>query len=197
MEAIKNILLTAFTAILVENTIFYRAMGTSTLIIVAKKRKNLLGFCAGVTYITAVISVLTYFSDKIFNTDNVNSLYMPVVYTVILGAVYIITLLCMWRFFPKLFVRMRKYIHISVYNCAVLGSMFLTSKYCKTLGEYFFRGLGIGLGYVLAVYLTAAVYDRLYSDRSPYAFKGYPLLMIYIGILSMAFWGLSSHTVNF
>lgn len=197
MDIIKNILLTAFTAILVENTIFYRAMGTSTLIIVAKRRKNLLGFCVGVTYITAVISVLTYFSDRIFNPNDVNSLYMPIVYTVILGFVYIITLLCMWRFFPKLFSRMRKYVHVSVYNCAVLGSMFLISKYCETLGEYFLHGLGIGLGYVLAVYLTAVVYDRLYSEKSPFAFRGYPLLMIYIGIISMAFWGLSGHAVNF
>ena len=149
------------------------------------------------TYITAVISVLTYFSDKIFDPNDVNSLYMPIVYTVILGIVYIITLLCMWRFFPKLFSRMRKYIHVSVYNCAVLGSMFLISKYCETLWEYFFHGLGIGLGYVLAVYLTAVVYDRLYSEKSPFAFRGYPLLMIYIGILSMAFWGLSGHAVNF
>ncbi|MCM1382075.1 MAG: hypothetical protein NC192_09055, partial [Muribaculaceae bacterium] len=114
-----------------------------------------------------------------------------------LGVVYIATLLCMWRFFPKMFVKMRKYIHVSVYNCAVLGSMFLTSKYCETAGDYFLRGLGIGLGYVLAVYLTAAVYDRLYSEKSPFAFRGYPLLLIYLGILSMAFWGLSSHTVNF
>lgn len=197
MDIIKNILLTAFTAILVENTIFYRAMGTSTLIIVAKRRKNLLGFCVGVTYITAVISVLTFFSDRIFNPNDVNSLYMPIVYTVILGFVYIITLLCMWRFFPKLFSRMRKYVHVSVYNCAVLGSMFLISKYCETLGEYFLHGLGIGLGYVLAVYLTAVVYDRLYSEKSPFAFRGYPLLMIYIGIISMAFWGLSGHAVNF
>lgn len=197
MDMIKNILLTAFTAILVENTIFYCAMGTSTLIIVAKRRKNLLGFCVGVTYITAVISVLTFFSDRIFNPNDVNSLYMPIVYTVILGFVYIITLLCMWRFFPKLFSRMRKYVHVSVYNCAVLGSMFLISKYCETLGEYFLHGLGIGLGYVLAVYLTAVVYDRLYSEKSPFAFRGYPLLMIYIGIISMAFWGLSGHAVNF
>lgn len=197
MDMIKNILLTAFTAILIENTIFYRAMGTSTLIIVAKRRKNLLGFCVGVTYITAVISVLTFFSDRIFNPNDVNSLYMPIVYTVILGFVYIITLLCMWRFFPKLFSRMRKYVHVSVYNCAVLGSMFLISKYCETLGEYFLHGLGIGLGYVLAVYLTAVVYDRLYSEKSPFAFRGYPLLMIYIGIISMAFWGLSGHAVNF
>lgn len=191
-----NILLTAFSAILVENTVFYRALGTSTLIVVAKKRKNLFGFCAGVTYFTAMVSVFTYFADKIFKTNEVSYIYMPLVYTSILGAVYIITLLCMWRFFPALFGKMRKYIHISVYNCAVLGSMFLISKYCETLKDYFLRGLGIGLGFVLAVCAAAAVYDRIYSDKVPFAFRGYPLLMIYLGILSMAFWGLTGHSIN-
>lgn len=191
-----NILLTAFSAILVENTVFYRALGTSTLIVVAKKRKNLFGFCAGVTYFTAVISVLTYFADKIFKTNDVSYIYMPLVYTSILGAVYIITLLCMWKFLPALFGKMRKYIHISVYNCAVLGSMFLISKYCETLKDYLLHGLGIGLGFVLAVCAAAAVYDRIYSDKAPFAFRGYPLLMIYLGILSMAFWGLTGHSIN-
>lgn len=197
MEFIKNIILTAFTAIIVENTVFYRALGTSTLLIAARKRKNLVGFGICVTYMTALISVLTYTADKIFNFGESSHIYVPLVYTVILGAVYILTLLCMWRFAPAMFAGMRKYIHISVFNCAVLGSMFLISKYCVTLGDYFLHGVGTGLGFVLAVYVTAVVYDRLYSEKAPYAFRGYPLLMIYIGILSMAFWGLSGHTLNY
>lgn len=150
-----------------------------------------------VTYITAMVSVLTYFADKLFGISETSYIYIPLVYIVILGSVYIITLLCLWRFAPKLFTKMRKYIHISAFNCAVLGSMFLISKNCETLAEYFFHGIGIGLGFVLAVYLTAIVYDRLYSEKAPYAFRGYPLLLVYIGILGMAFWGLSSHTLNY
>ena len=40
-------------------------------------------------------------------------------------------------------------------------------------------------------------WDKLYSEKAPYAFRGYPLMLIYIGILSMAFWGLSGHTLNY
>ncbi len=180
-----------------ENTIFARALGTSTLITVARSRKNLLGFGLSVTYITALMSVLTYFMNKALSLDEKSYIYTPLVYIIILGAVYIITLLCMWRFAPGLFMKMKKYIHISVFNCAVLGSMFLITERCETLGEYFIHGVGIGLGFMLAVYLTAIVYDRLYSDKTPYSFRGYPLLLIYIGILSMAFWGLSGYTLKF
>ncbi len=197
MELLKNIMITAFIAVFAENTIFSRALGTSTLIIVARNRKNLAGFGFSVTYITAVISVLTYFADKALNANETGYIYTPLVYIAILGAVYVITLLCLWRFAPVIFGRMKKYIHISAFNCAVLGSMFLISKYCVTLADYFIHGLGIGLGFVLAVYLTAIVYDRIYSEKAPYAFRGYPLMLIYIGILSMAFWGLSGHTLNY
>ncbi|MGN0675057.1 MAG: Rnf-Nqr domain containing protein [Oscillospiraceae bacterium] len=197
MELLKNIMITAFIAVFAENTIFSRALGTSTLIVVARNRKNLVGFGLSVTYITAVISVLTYFADKALNANETGYIYTPLVYIAILGAVYVITLLCLWRFAPVIFGRMKKYIHISAFNCAVLGSMFLISKYCVTLADYFIHGLGIGLGFVLAVYLTAIVYDRIYSEKAPYAFRGYPLMLIYIGILSMAFWGLSGHTLNY
>ena len=197
MELMGKIMLTAFIAVFVENTIFSRALGTSTLIVIARSRKNLLGFGLSVTYITALISVLTYFVDKLFIGNSNSYMYMPLIYIFILGFVYILTLLCMWNFAPKAFARMKKYIHISAFNCAVLGSMFLVSKYCETLADYFIHGLGIGLGFVFAVYLTAIVYDKLYSEKAPYAFRGYPLMLIYIGILSMAFWGLSGHTLNY
>lgn len=197
MELLGKIMLTAFVAVFVENTIFSRALGTSTLVIVARSRKNLFGFGLCVTYITAVISVLTYFVDKLWINNSSSYVYMPLVYITILGIVYISTLLCMWKFSPRLFARMRKYVHVSAFNCAVLGSMFLISKYCETLSDYFIHGLGIGLGFVFAVYMTAIVYDKIYSEKAPYAFRGYPLMLIYIGILSMAFWGLSGHTLNY
>ena len=197
MELLGKIMLTAFVAVFVENTIFSRALGTSTLVIVARSRKNLFGFGLCVTYITAVISVLTYFVDKLWINNSSSYVYMPLVYITILGIVYISTLLCMWKFAPRLFARMRKYVHVSAFNCAVLGSMFLISKYCETLSDYFIHGLGIGLGFVFAVYMTAIVYDKIYSEKTPYAFRGYPLMLIYIGILSMAFWGLSGHTLNY
>ncbi len=172
-------------------------MGTSTLIIVSRNRKNVLGFGLSVTYITTVMSVLTYFMYKALSIDENSYIYTPLVYIIILGAVYIITLLCLWNFAPALFGRMKKYIHISAFNCAVLGVMFLITEQCETFADYLIHGIGTGLGFAFAVYITAIVYDRLYSEKAPYSFRGYPLLLIYIGILSMAFWGLSGYTLKF
>lgn len=189
----------AFIAVFAENTILARAMGTSTLIIVARNRKNLFGFGICVTYITAVTGILSFFIDKyfIYGENELSYIYRPFVYILTLGLVYVITLLCLWKFLYKTFGNIKKYVHISAFNCAVLGAMFLNSKYCATLPEYFFHGLGIGLGFLFAVYMTAIVYDRIYSKDAPYCFRGYPLLLIYIGILSMAFNGLVNHQLTY
>ena len=128
MDLMGKIMMTAFIAVFVENTIFSRALGTSTLVVIARSRKNLIGFGLSVTYITALISVLTYFADTLFRDNSNSYVYMPLIYVCILGIVYVLTLLCMWKFLPKLFSRIKKYIHISAFNCAVLGSMFLISK---------------------------------------------------------------------
>ncbi len=187
----------ALTAIFIENTIFARAFGTSTLIVVSRNRKNIFGFGLCVTYITAVTGIVCYFIDKLTAENELNYIYKPFVYILSLGLVYIITLLCLWRFMNKVFGKMRKYVHISAFNCAVLGAMFLNSKYCTTLVEYIVHGIGVGLGFVFAVYLVAIVYDRLYSENVPYCFRGYPLVLLYIGILSMAFYGLLGHSLNY
>ncbi len=187
----------ALTAIFIENTIFARAFGTSTLIVVSRNRKNIFGFGLCVTYITAVTGVVCYFIDKLTAENELNYIYKPFVYILSLGLVYIITLLCLWRFMNKVFGKMRKYVHISAFNCAVLGAMFLNSKYCTTLVEYVVHGIGVGLGFVFAVYLVAIIYDRLYSENVPYCFRGYPLVLLYIGILSMAFYGLLGHSLNY
>lgn len=199
MPYILRLITVAFVAVFAENTIFARAMGTSTLIIVSRSRKNILGFGVCVSYITSVTGVLSFFIDKyILGGENeLSYIYRPFVYILTLGIVYVITLLCLWKFFYKTFGNIKKYVHISAFNCAVLGAMFLNSKYCTTLPEYFFHGLGIGLGFLFAVYMTAIVYDRLYSREAPYCFRGYPLFLIYIGILSMAFSGLINYQLTY
>jgi electron transport complex protein RnfA len=197
MQTITRYILVALSAVMLENLIFSRALGTSTLILIAKSRKNIVGFGICVTYITTVTSVIQYFADRYIISQNTNVLYKPLFYIIIIGTVYIITLLCLWKYLSKVFGKMKKYIHISAFNCAVLGSMFINSNSNNTIIGYILFGLFSGLGFILAIYMTAIVYDRLCSEKVPLSFRGYPLILIYIGILSMAFYGLTGYGLSF
>lgn len=200
MSDLFRLISMSLALIFVENTVFTRAIDTSTLISVSRNRKYIFGFGLCAVYFSVVTGFLGFFADNfLLKMDLQNEkiyIYQPFVYVAILSVVYIITLLILWKFLYKRFLKIKKFIHLSALNCAILGAMFINSQNCTKLSEYIFRGLGTGLGFMFAIYITAIVYDRLHDSSVPYCFRGYPLTLIYIGIISMAFYGLASTTVR-
>jgi Na+-transporting NADH:ubiquinone oxidoreductase subunit E/electron transport complex protein RnfA len=55
--------------------------------------------------------------------------------------------------------------------------------------------LGSGLGYILAVMLVTEAQHRLRSRTIPRAFRGLPITLIYIGVLALAIYGFTGHSV--
>ena len=47
-------------------------------------------------------------------------------------------------------------------------------------------GLKSGLGFFLTALMLSAVRERLYDEEVPETFRGFPAIMIYTGLLSMA-----------
>lgn len=194
MDTIIKIIMVALIAITVENTIFTRALGTSTMLVAAKDKKSMVPFGLSITYICTVSSALSFFADKFLLNGDSGFLYMPIVYVLIIGFVYIITLLALWKFAFKLFLSAKKFVHISAFNCAVLGVLFLNNMKSDSFFDYITFGLGTGIGFFVATFLVSACYEKLNSSKVPESFRGFPILMIYIGILSMSFFVLMGAT---
>jgi electron transport complex protein RnfA len=66
-----------------------------------------------------------------------------------------------------------------------LGFQLYFSDHLGVLGAALF-GLQTGLGFLLASLMLLAVRHRLYSQKVPAAFRGYPAVLLYIGLISMA-----------
>lgn len=192
METVFSRLLTAaLLGIFIENAAFERALGINVLLYSARKKENLIGIFIGVIYVTTISSALTCLTDRYFSEWKYYNILMPFIYIFIVSAVYLLTLVAIWRFFPAFHRRVKKYVHISVFNCAVLGALFIQSRIGGTFASYIGYGLGTGLGFLLAGYLLFAAEDRLNSDSVPASFRGMPITMIYIGVISLAlsaFW---------
>ena len=56
-------------------------------------------------------------------------------------------------------------------------------------------GLGSGLGFILAVLMVTEAQRKLRGRSVPEAFRGLPITLIYIGILALAIYGFTGHTV--
>ena len=171
----------AVIAIFVQNIIFTRALDTSASLFIIRKRYSVWQFGLILTVITTLSSILTYFADKRIQRLRHAYYMMPLFYVMIVGAVYVVTLLFCSRFLRKYNEQIQPMIHLSAFNGAVFGALFLSSKY-NLIGHIAF-GLGVGIGFILASYLISLGYDRLNSDKISPSFRGFPITLIYVGIL--------------
>ena len=90
------------------------------------------------------------------------------------------------------FEKSRKYIHISAFNCAVMGTLFTINHRAAgdssfmNLKSYAAAGLEAGFGFILASLILTAAYRKLNSAKVPASFRGFPAMLVYLGIISMA-----------
>lgn len=196
MTAFMNVLMASIIAIFVQNSIFERALGINVLLYASRKREHLLGFFAAITYTTTISSAIIWIFDGLFAENEYYSIFMPILYVAVVSVLYILTLVLIWRFFPKLFRNIRKYVHLSVFNCSVIGALFLCSVQGADIFTYIGYGFGTGIGFLLAAYLLYIAADRLNSPLVPAAFRGFPIMLVYVGILSLALYAFTGYTTS-
>ena len=197
MEAISRIVSVAMVSVFVQNAIFDRAFGSNVAIYASRKNGTVVGFTLGITAMTTIASIISYFLDGVLLPTEYGWLFMPLVYSAVIGVLYVLALLFFWRVFPKMFRRIRKYVHLAIFNCTVIGALFLNSNYGSDLPSYIGYGFGTGIGFFLACFLLTVAREKLDSDRIPKVFRGYPIMLIYIGVVSLAFYALAGYTADF
>ena len=187
----SSLMASVIMSVIAENLVFSRAFGVTPMIAAAKNKRTLPGVCAGVSYFTAASSIGMWAVSRLFSSGDKH--YLVALYAFIVGAIYFVTLLCAFVFVRGKFSRIKKYVHISAFNSAVMGTIFLSASGCTTFGEYLIFGITSGLGFAAASYMLSGVYSELYSENVPRVFRGYPAVMIFSGIMAMAVYGILGH----
>lgn len=188
----------AVLAMLFENIIFSRAMGSSTALFATRKQFSVWMFGGVMTAIITVSSVIAYFINPLVKNMESRYYITPLVYVGIIGIVYIAALLITARFAHERRDALLSIIHVSAFNCAVLGALLLASNINDlSLGGFIGFGIGSGAGFVLATYFVRLAFEKLSGDSVPQSFRGFPITLIYIGIVSLAIYGLIGHDLPF
>lgn len=74
-------------------------------------------------------------------------------------------------------------------NCAVLVLALLVSEPQLTLFVTILHALGAAFGFTLAIVMFAALSERLDEARIPAPFRGAPVQLVIVGVISLAFTG--------
>lgn len=185
MTKFLEILVSALATITLDNIIFTDALGTSTLLECSKKPRQMVSFGLFIGSFSILASIVTYFVEPLLLKNDVAALFVPALYILTLGLFYVIILLFIWKFLSRYFKYLSRYVHLTAFNCASLGCIFMNSLSEGSLLDRVVFGACVGLGFMLATYLLTVNRKHLNSSEVPAAFRGFPISVLYIGIISM------------
>ena len=188
----------ALLAIFAQNAVFTRALGVSRMVqLVGDDRTSsaLFGMMLCITQVLVAPAAFCAGRWFIAPLDNRAQL-RPLVYIASIAVVCLAEHLVLWllRSLPRR-AQLLRIVPLAALNSGVLGTVLVERTQAFTLGESLGFGLGSGLGYVLAVLLVTEARHRLRSKAIPKAFRGLPITLVYIGMLALAIYGFTGHSV--
>lgn len=189
----------AVLALFAENVVFSRALGISRLMkVLDDPRTRTWQYCTPIILVQLISAPLGWLAHNLLFPLLRQTLpawlpyqaFRPLIYlTCAIAAMAVVWVLA--GVAPKNWRRaFREQMPLAVCNTGILGTLLLCANRNYTLLQSVAFGLGSGLGYVFAVFVVDEGRRRLRSKDVPGIFKGLPSSLIYIGILSMALYGL-------
>ena len=188
----------ALLAIFAQNAVFTRALGVSRMVqLVGDDRTSsaLFGMMLCITQV--LVAPVAVFAGRWFIAPLDNRAQLrPLVYIASIAVVCLAEHLVLWllRSLPRR-AQLLRIVPLAALNSGVLGTVLVERTQTFTLGQSLGFGLGSGLGYVLAVLLVTEARHRLRSKAIPKAFRGLPITLVYIGVLALAIYGFTGHSV--
>ncbi len=181
------------TALFVENIVFTRSIGTSWMFYLTKRPKELLRYVLLLMAVTTVSGVIGYpLRGMIYNSE-FRHVLIPLLYIAVMAVVYVAAYFLIKKFLPDQFEHFGMTLGAAVFNCATLGSLLIPSSERLDLISTVGYGIGMSLGFGFAVIMVSYGLTRLEYCRVPKIFRGIPIALIYLGLLSLAFYGLVGH----
>ena len=193
MSFIFQFLTMMLTALFVENIIFTRALGTSWLFYLIKNPKEILKYTLLLTGVTTLSGIIGYPLRGLLHSHEMSHVLVPIMFIAITAAVYLAAYFVIIKFFPEKFENPGLNLGTAVFNCAALGTLLVPAYIRLDLSSTVGYGIGMSLGFGLAAVIVGYGLTRLEYCRVPKIFRGVPIALIYLGLLSLAFYGLVGH----
>ena len=195
MKMISDLLITALFTVFVQNLVLSSGLGMSEAIRVSTKPGTFGKFAAMISGFSVVTSVICSLLNTVIGFGEMPFAGKAAVYGGILAAVYI--LICvMLKLIFKVTDKYLGTLGIAALNTLVFAVPFINESAAYSFADAIGSGLGAGIAFVLAAALISKGSAALEKNENiPEAFKGTPAMLIYVGLLSLAFAGFADSSL--
>ena len=193
----------ALGAILINNFIFSQFLGICPFMGVSKSTETAVGMGLAVTFVMGLASAVCYpinkfilVSETIFPGGNDLKFMQTIVFILVIASLVQFIEMFLQKAMPSLYTALGVYLPLITTNCAVLGVVLQNVLNTYGFVESVTYGVTGGLGFLLAIYLFAAVREKLaLTSESPKAFEGFPIALVTAGLLALCFGGFSGLSI--
>jgi electron transport complex protein RnfA len=186
-------LATALTALAAHNAVFARALGLGRPTMFLKSARA--GILYGVifTVIATLSSLLASAVGFLWEGNSLTPFLRAPLYFLCVATVYLLAYFGVPYLWPKRRKVIRLAMPISTFNSALFGALYFSSGQDFTTVQTAGYALGAGVGYTIALVIIYYARKRLAISPVPRSFRGLPILLVYLGLLSLAIYGLLGH----
>lgn len=178
-------------AMLIKNFVFSKYLGLCVFFGASKKRDTAKGMGITFTIVMLVSAMIAWFLFQ-FVLKPFNLGFLQVVVFIGLVALTVQAVDTILRKVnPHLFDAFGIFLVLITTNCVIIAVPLMMAQNDYSAGETLMLSLGAGTGFLLAMYLMAAVRERLDLAKVPRSFQGLPVAFLVAGQFAMAFLGFS------
>ena len=187
----KELLLIAIGSALVNNVVLSQFLGLCPFLGVSKKVETSAGMGAAVIFVITIASAVT----SLVYTGILVNLHLEylqtIVFILVIAALVQFVEMFLKKSMPSLYEALGVYLPLITTNCAVLGVALTNVTKSYNFVQSVVNGLGISVGFTIAIVMLAGVREKIEHNDVPYSFQGSPIVLITSGLMAIAFFGFS------
>ena len=186
-----ELILIAVGAALVNNVVLNQFLGICPFLGVSKQIKTAAGMGGAVIFVIILASaVASLVYDHVLVPLGLSYL-QTIVFIAVIAALVQFVEMFLKKFVVSLYQALGVYLPLITTNCAVLGAATLNVQKGYNFIQSLVNGIGISVGFTLALILMAGIREHIVYNDVPKSFQGHPIVLITGGLMAIAFCGFS------
>ncbi len=184
-----ELFLVFIAACLTNNLVLDYLIGVSPVFAISRKIEAALGISLAMLVILPVTSLLTYaFDTYVLRPFDLNFLQL-LIFVIVLTTTTLLIEKTLEKFQPNLHEKVAMFVPLLLVNTVLLGVASINVMQNYGIFTSLIFGMGSAAGFGVVIITFSALRDRITVADVPRAFQGSSILLITLGILSMAFMG--------
>ena len=188
---IKALVAILMSVVLVNNYVLAQFLGCCPFLGVSKVMKNAIGMGISVTFVMILATAATWPIQVYILDRNGLGFLQIIVFILIIGSLVQFVEIVLKRYIPPLYEALGVYLPLITVNCGLLGVTISNINSEYTYIESLVNALGAGTGFLLAMLIFSGIREHTENMDPPQSFRGIPITLISVAILSLSFFGFS------